>query len=111
MSIPCKANEVLELLTGKWKHIILFHMMEHETLRFSELQRLIPTITKKMLSTHLREFEHHQIINRTIFPSVPPKVEYTLTDYGKELKPIMETLHKWGDQHAKQFESESTDSV
>ncbi|WP_079478615.1 winged helix-turn-helix transcriptional regulator [Halobacillus salinus] len=104
MTIPCKANEVLELLTGKWKHIILFHLMEHETLRFSELRRLIPDITKKMLTAHLREFESHRIISRTIYPSVPPKVEYAVTDYGKELLPIMKMLDGWGQQHMENLE-------
>ncbi|MCA1022023.1 winged helix-turn-helix transcriptional regulator [Halobacillus litoralis] len=100
MEISCKANEVLELLSGKWKHIILYHIMEHGTLRFSELQRLIPGITKKMLTTHLREFEANQIIKRKVYPSVPPKVEYSLSEYGRELIPIMEKLDDWGRKHA-----------
>ena len=65
-------------------------------LRFSELQRLIPDVTKKMLTSQLRELEYHNIITRKIYAQVPPKVEYSMTEYGKGLMPLLEAMHNWG---------------
>lgn len=73
----------LEIFTGKWKVIILFQIFQYETLRFSELQRLIPSITKKMLSGQLRDLEKNGILKREVFPEIPPKVEYSVTAHGK----------------------------
>lgn len=69
----------LEILVGKWKPVILLTLMKRETLRFSELQRAIPSITKKMLTSQLRELEANKIINRKVYPQIPPKVEYSIT--------------------------------
>lgn len=68
-------------------------------MRFSELKRLIPGITKKMLTTQLRELEYHDIINRKVYAQIPPKVEYSITEYGKKLEPILQLMHEWGLQH------------
>ncbi|WP_078381896.1 winged helix-turn-helix transcriptional regulator [Sutcliffiella halmapala] len=89
----------LVILVGKWKPVILYHILHKETLRFSELQRLIPGITKKMLTSQLRELEYHDIINRKVYAQIPPKVEYSITDYGKSLMPLLETMHEWGVTH------------
>ncbi|MCA0985707.1 winged helix-turn-helix transcriptional regulator [Guptibacillus algicola] len=99
MSHECKVETALDILVGKWKPVILFNIFQHGTLRFSELQRLIPNITKKMLTTQLRELEYHDIINRKVYPQVPPKVEYSITDYGKGLTPLLESMHEWGLSH------------
>jgi DNA-binding HxlR family transcriptional regulator len=72
---------------GKWKLVILNHILENGTLRFSELHRLIPDLTKKMFTTQLRELEYHDIINRKVYAQIPPKVEYSITEYGKGLLP------------------------
>jgi DNA-binding HxlR family transcriptional regulator len=87
MSGECNGaiETALDILVGKWKPVILFHIIQKGTLRFSELQRLIPDITKKMLTTQLRELEYHDIINRKVYAQIPPKVEYSITEYGKGL--------------------------
>ncbi|HEX6593159.1 MAG TPA: winged helix-turn-helix transcriptional regulator [Bacillota bacterium] len=96
----CVGVEVaIEALVGKWKPIILYHLMENETMRFNELKRAIPNITQKMLTSQLRELEHHQIVHREVYPQVPPKVEYSLTDYGQNIIPILKSMQRWGTSH------------
>ncbi|NHC41089.1 helix-turn-helix transcriptional regulator [Bacillus sp. MM2020_1] len=101
MSVECNGTieTALDILVGKWKPVILFHIFDKGTLRFSELQRLIPKVTKKMLTTQLRELEHHDIINRKIYAQIPPKVEYSITEYGKGLMPLLVSMHEWGLTH------------
>lgn len=105
MADECKGNgtgtieTALDILVGKWKPVILFHIIDKGTLRFSELQRLIPDVTKKMLTTQLRELEYHDIINRKIYAQIPPKVEYSITEYGKGLMPLLLSMHEWGLGH------------
>lgn len=89
----------LDLLVGKWKPVILYHLMSKGTLRFSELQRAIPKITKKMLTAQLRELEYHNIVNRKVYAQIPPKVEYSITEYGKGLQPVLTPMHEWGYKH------------
>ncbi|MEH7253269.1 helix-turn-helix domain-containing protein [Neobacillus niacini] len=99
MSSDCKVELALDILVGKWKPVILYHILGNGTLRFSELQRLIPDITKKKLTTQLRELEYHDIVNRKIYAQIPPKVEYSITEYGKGLIPLLESMHHWGLAH------------
>ncbi|MCA0983522.1 helix-turn-helix transcriptional regulator [Halobacillus yeomjeoni] len=99
MAHECKVETALDILVGKWKPVILFHIFQKETLRFGELHRLVPDITKKMLTTQLRELEYHDIINRKVYAQVPPKVEYSITEYGKSLTPLLESMHQWGVSH------------
>ncbi|WP_059105602.1 winged helix-turn-helix transcriptional regulator [Shouchella shacheensis] len=100
----CKADTALEILIGKWKHKILFQLMTHEVLRFNELKRAIPGITQKMLTSQLRELEQNDIIERNVYPQIPPKVEYSMTEYGQSLRPILEAMHEWGQNHIKHLE-------
>jgi len=100
----CKVDEALGILVGKWKPIILLHLFTEGTQRFSELKRLMPGITQKMLTKQLRELEDEDIINRVIYPQVPPKVEYSISDYGKSLQPILAIMHEWGTGHATHIE-------
>ncbi|MBC1230412.1 winged helix-turn-helix transcriptional regulator [Listeria booriae] len=88
----------LEVIGGKWKCVILCHLT-HGKKRTSELKRLIPSITQKMLTQQLRELEHDGIINRIVYNQVPPKVEYELSEYGKSLESILTSLCNWGDAH------------
>ncbi|MBC1211020.1 winged helix-turn-helix transcriptional regulator [Listeria booriae] len=88
----------LEVIGGKWKCVILCHLT-HGKKRTSELKRLIPSITQKMLTQQLRELEHDGIINRIVYNQVPPKVEYELSEYGKSLESILTSLCNWGDVH------------
>lgn len=89
----------IEAIVGKWKPIILYHLMETGTMRFNELKRAIPKITQKMLTSQLRELEYHKIVHREVYPQVPPKVEYSLTEYGKEIIPILKMMQEWGTSH------------
>ena len=91
----CPVEAALEAIGGKWKGIILFHV-QGGTKRFNELRRLIPDITQRMLTKQLRELETDQILIRKVYPEVPPKVEYSLTEFGETLSPILCALKKWG---------------
>ncbi len=100
----CKVDEALGILVGKWKPIILLHLFTEGTLRFSELKRLMPGITQKMLTKQLRELEDEDIINRVIYPQVPPKVEYSISEYGESLQPVLDMMHRWGTTHTTHIE-------
>jgi DNA-binding HxlR family transcriptional regulator len=91
----CAVEAALDVIGSKWKGVILFHLLDGKK-RFNELRRLIPSITQRMLTLQLRELEKDLIINRHIYPEVPPKVEYFLTDLGLCLKPILMSLREWG---------------
>lgn len=98
----CTGVEVaIEAMAGKWKPIILYYLMVNETMRFNELKRAIPKITQKMLTSQLRELEHHHIVHREVYAQVPPKVEYSLTEYGQRIIPILHSMQKWGASHQK----------
>jgi DNA-binding HxlR family transcriptional regulator len=95
----CRVDDALGILVGKWKPIILLHLLKNGTQRFSELKRSMPGITQKMLTNQLRELEDEDIIQRVVYPQVPPKVEYSITEYGRSLEPILEAMHEWGTKH------------
>ncbi|MBD8014396.1 MULTISPECIES: winged helix-turn-helix transcriptional regulator [Planococcus] len=88
----------LEVIGGKWKTVILCHLMRGKK-RTSELKRLMPDITQKMLTQQLRELEADGVINRIVYNQVPPKVEYELSEYGISLEGILNSLCSWGDMH------------
>jgi len=88
----------LEVIGGKWKCVILCHLT-HGKKRTSELKRLMPNITQKMLTQQLRELEEDGIINRIIYQQIPPKVEYELSEYGRSLQSILDALCNWGERH------------
>ncbi|ACS99003.1 winged helix-turn-helix transcriptional regulator [Paenibacillus sp. ATY16] len=88
----------LEVIGGKWKCVILCHLT-HGKKRTSDFKRLMPSITQKMLTQQLRELEDDGIVNRIVYNQVPPKVEYELTPYGDSLRPILDSLCNWGEQH------------
>lgn len=94
----CSLNLTMDIIGGKWKLLILWHLNKG-TLRFAELRRLLPGISKKVLTEALRELEYHQIINRKVYPDIPPKVEYSITTLGKNLIPALEILAKWGENY------------
>jgi len=95
----CRVADSLSILVGKWKPIILLHLLKNGTQRFSELKRRMPGITQKMLTNQLRELENEDIIQRVVYPQVPPKVEYSITEYGRSLEPILHAMHEWGRKH------------
>lgn len=84
------------MLEGRWKMVIIFHLFDKDTLRFSALEKAIPGVSQKMLIQQLRELEKDGIVRRKIYPEVPPKVEYSLTDWGKEMCPALDNLLEWG---------------
>lgn len=94
----------LKILGGKWKILILWHLRS-EAKRFSELKRLIPEISEKMLIQQLRELEKDGVVNRTVLSDIPPKVEYSFTDYGRSLIPVLKALCDWGQKHLQQVET------
>lgn len=95
----CQVDTTLASIAGKWKTVILFHLMELGTLRFNHLRKQIPEITQRMLTLQLRELEKDDIIKRVIYPEVPPRVEYSITPYGESLRPLLNSMHEWGIQH------------
>jgi DNA-binding HxlR family transcriptional regulator len=89
----------LSMIGGKWRLVILYWLVEYETIRFNEMKRLIGTITYKTLSAQLKEMETDDLIIRTEYPQIPPKVEYSLSDKGRSLYPLMEIMCAWGEDH------------
>jgi DNA-binding HxlR family transcriptional regulator len=83
------------MLEGRWKMVIIFRLFDQAVLRFSELERAIPGVSQKMLIQQLRELERDGIVQRTIYPQVPPKVEYQLTDWGQAMCPALDSLLEW----------------
>lgn len=94
----CPVDATISLIGGKYKILILYHLIDG-CLRFNELQKLIPKATPKMLTQQLRELEADNLIYRTVYPVVPPKTEYSLTELGTTLIPCLETLCEWGKTH------------
>ncbi len=91
----CPVETTLELIGGKYKALILWHLSEGK-LRFSELRKAISGATPKMLTQQLRELEAQALIHREVFPIIPPKVEYSLTELGKSLMPVLIAMRDWG---------------
>ncbi len=100
--INCPVKLTASIIGGKWKPSLLFHLEGH-TRRFCQLQRLIPGLTKKMLTQHLRELERDGIIHRKVYAEVPPRVEYSLTRHGESLKPILKLMSAWGTRHRARY--------
>ena len=98
----CALDVTMELVGGKWKTIVLWYLRKDKK-RFSELRKLIPGITEKMLSMQLRQLEKDGFISRTVHAEVPPRVEYALTAHGKTLLPLLEEIAKWGRLMGKKF--------
>lgn len=94
----CPVEATIRLIGGKYKAVILWHLID-KTLRFGELRNLVPSATPKMLTQQLRELESDGLILRTVYPVVPPKVEYSLTDFGKSIIPILDVMCKWGTEY------------
>ena len=95
------ANEVeqaLRMIEGRWKLIILFHLFDGKVQRYSDFEKLIPEISQKMLAQQLRQFEADGIVARKVYPQVPPKVEYRLTEWGQALCPALDALLQWAEK-------------
>src|SRR5262249_46082230 len=98
-SVSCPVETTLRVLEGRWKVLVLHHLLEG-TQRFNALQRLLGGISPRTLAKQLREMEAHGVLRRKVYPEVPPKVEYSLTPLGKSLEPILRAMHDWGEAFA-----------
>lgn len=94
----CPIETTIEVVGGKWKPLILYYLLDG-TRRFGELQRCIPQVSRRMLTQHLRELEADGIVHREVYRQVPPKVEYSVTELGKTLEPVMLTMLAWGEAY------------
>ena len=98
----CPVDAVLGVIGGKYKPIILYHLID-QTLRFSELRRFLPQTTAKMLTQQLRELEADGIVHREVYPVVPPRTEYSLTDFGRTLTPVLTAMCDWGKEYMGEY--------
>ena len=98
LNTNCPVSATLQLIGGKYKALLLWHLTG-KTLRFSQLRKLVPEATPKMLTQQLRELEESALITRVVYPVVPPKVEYSLTEKGGSLFPILQGMYHWGVTH------------
>lgn len=94
-SFQCAVEAALTIIGGKWKLIILWHLFKGKK-RFGELRKLVPAATQKMLTQQLRQLEEHGVVHREVYKQMPPKTEYSLTQFGMSLAPILECLNMWG---------------
>ena len=109
-SLPnCPVEITLQLISDKWKVLILRDLLTG-TKRFNELKRSVTGITQKVLTSHLREMEADGLVNRKIYPQVPPKVEYSLTETGISLEPILDSMYLWGTSYRKIMENSNEEN-
>lgn len=97
----CPVEATISLIGGKYKSLILWKLTDH-TLRFSQLRREVSGATPKMLTQQLRELENDGLVRRKVYPQVPPKVEYSLTDFGRSIRPVLEAMYGWGSGYLNQ---------
>lgn len=103
----CEKELTLSLINGKWKITTIYHLGHDGAMRFNEIKRLFPTITHKVLTSQLRELEEDGLIHREVFPEVPPRVEYSLTELGESLMPIIQSMYLWGQENMKYFTTDT----
>jgi DNA-binding HxlR family transcriptional regulator len=94
----CPVEVTLDLIDGKWKGVILYHLQEG-TCRFGELRRRMPRVTQRMLTKQLRALEEDGLVIRKVYAEVPPRVEYSLSEVGESLRPVIDILKAWGESH------------
>ncbi|TDX02154.1 winged helix-turn-helix transcriptional regulator [Dinghuibacter silviterrae] len=94
----CNMTYAVQMIGGRWK-ILILSALEHAPKRYGALKKAIPGLTERMLTLQLREMEEDGLVKRTVFPEVPPRVEYELTESARELLPICNYLHEWGTRH------------
>lgn len=96
----CPLEMTMDMIGGKWKVLILWHLAEG-ILRFNELKQRFSGVTQKMLTQQLRDLERHGLVSRKVYPEVPPKVEYALTEFGSTLVPVLREINHWGNRYYK----------
>ncbi|MEU4322489.1 helix-turn-helix domain-containing protein [Nocardia fluminea] len=102
LDFDCPVEVTLDVIGGKWKGMIVFHLSEG-TARFNEMRRGMPHVTQRMLTAQLRELERDNVLTRTVYPEVPPRVEYELTEFGRGLVPIILLMETWGERYREQL--------
>lgn len=102
----CPMDLGINILSGKWKLKILWNIQRKNIIRFNELQKLLGSITTKTLTNQLRELEEQKIIKRNVYPEVPPKVEYSLTEVGESIIPVLKMLCEWGKEYQRLIKNE-----
>ncbi|WP_127534560.1 winged helix-turn-helix transcriptional regulator [Paenibacillus kobensis] len=100
----CPVEVTLEVVGGKWKGVILYHLLSG-TRRFNEFRRLMPDITQRMLTLQLRELEDGGVVHREVYKEIPPKVEYSLTEFGRTLEPIINLMRDWGEKYTQELDN------
>lgn len=90
----CPVEITMGIISGKWKSLILWHLHEGPV-RYKQLERIVPGVSQKMLTQQLKEMESDKLLKRTVYPEVPPRVEYELTELGHSVFPILESMHSW----------------
>lgn len=104
----CGMGYTLNLIGGRWKAGILWAIVEKGTLRFSEIRDQLSGITERMLAKQLDELEEDELVNRIVYPEVPPRVEYELTDLGQSMRPMLQQMSDWGEMHQNKMQEEAT---
>jgi DNA-binding HxlR family transcriptional regulator len=104
-------ESAFRILEGRWKMVIIFHLFARGILRFSELEKAIPGVSQKMLIQQLRELEREGVVSRTVYPQVPPKVEYGLTAWGKAMCPALDALLEWAALRPMHSRSDASDKA
>ena len=101
----CILEAALQVIGGRWKVVIIHYLLERK-LRYGELRRAVPACTQRVLTLQLRELERDELVKRTVYAEVPPRVEYELTAFGRSLKPVLERLGEWGERYRKRLPGE-----
>ncbi|GGZ32822.1 winged helix-turn-helix transcriptional regulator [Streptomyces poonensis] len=102
----CGVDAAMDVVSGKWKSLILWELHNYGTRRFAELRRGLPGVSEKMLVQHLREMEEDGLVHREVYPQVPPKVEYSLTEHGVSLNAALAALGEWGAERMRRIGAE-----
>jgi DNA-binding HxlR family transcriptional regulator len=102
----CPVETTIEVVGGKWKPLIIYYLLSG-THRFGELQRRLPHVTRRMLTQHLRELERDGIVHRQVYQQVPPRVDYSLTELGRSLQPVLQHMLEWGQQYLARHNAEA----
>ena len=105
----CPVELTINLIGGKWKAVLLWELSE-KTIRFNELTRMFPNATRKMLTQQLKDMEHDGLVFRKEYAQIPPKVEYSLTDFGRTFMPILMMMNQWGDDYLSE-KNENKDKI
>ncbi len=90
---------IMGIIAGKWKPAIIYALVMNDTLRFNDLRRMIPKVSQRMLTRQLRDLERHGIVKRVLYPQVPPRVEYSVTELGRSLHPIFKSVCHWAEKN------------